>query len=85
MLKIKEIKIPGYEKVIEGIDSSRGLHCYIAIHNCILGPSLGGLRIYPYSTPDEALTDVLRLSKAMTYKSAVAQDGLGVMRQIIRV
>jgi leucine dehydrogenase len=83
MLKIKEIKIPGYEKVIEGEDPARGLHCFIAVHNTTLGPSLGGLRIHRYSTLEEALDDVLRLSKAMTYKSAVAQDGLGGGKSVI--
>lgn len=83
MLKIKEIKISGYEKVVEGIDPARGLHCIIAVHSTALGPSLGGTRIYPYSTPDLALNDVLRLSKAMTYKSAVAEDGLGGGKSVI--
>lgn len=83
MLRIKEIKVPGYEKVIEGTDEARGLHCIIAIHNTTLGPSLGGTRIFPYSSPELALNDVLRLSKAMTYKSAVAEDGLGGGKSVI--
>lgn len=83
MLSIKEIKIPGYEKVVEGKDPARGLHCFVAIHSSRLGPSLGGVRIYPYSTSDEALHDVLRLAKAMTYKSAVAEDGLGGGKSVI--
>lgn len=83
MLSIKELIIPGYEKVIEGIDLERGLHCFIAVHNSQLGPSLGGTRIHPYSTPSEALNDVLRLAKAMTYKSAVAEDGLGGGKSVI--
>jgi len=83
MLSIKEIIIPGYEKVIEGRDPVRGLHCFIAVHNSRLGPSLGGTRIHPYATADEALTDVLRLAKAMTYKSAVAEDGLGGGKSVI--
>lgn len=83
MLRIKEIKIPGYEKVVEGEDPMRGLHCFIAVHNSRLGPSLGGTRIYPYTTPKEALDDVLLLAKAMTYKSAVAEDGLGGGKSVI--
>jgi leucine dehydrogenase len=83
MLKIKEIKIPGYEIVIEGEDPVRGLHCFIAVHNTRLGPSLGGTRIFPYATPKEALDDVLLLAKAMTYKSAVAEDGLGGGKSVI--
>jgi len=83
MLTIKEISISGYEKVIEGVDPSRGLHCFIAIHNTLLGPSLGGTRIHPYANAQDALNDVLRLSKAMTYKSAVAEDGLGGGKSVI--
>src|SRR4051812_23535105 len=83
MLRIKEINVPGYEKVIEGIDNARGLHCFVAIHSTILGPSLGGTRIHMYSSPEDALKDVLRLSKAMTYKSAVAEDGLGGGKSVI--
>jgi leucine dehydrogenase len=83
MLRIKEITIPGYEKVIEGEDPNRGLHCFIAVHSSRLGPSLGGTRIYPYATPKEALDDVLLLAKAMTYKSAVAEDGLGGGKSVI--
>lgn len=83
MLTIKELNIPGYEKVIEGSDPKCGLHCFIAIHNCTLGPSLGGTRIHNYPSRDEALKDVLRLAKAMTYKSAVAQDGLGGGKSVI--
>lgn len=83
MLTIKEIKIPGFEKVIEGKYPEVGLHCLIAIHNTILGPALGGVRIYPYKTKEEALTDVLRLAEAMTYKSALAENGLGGGKSVI--
>jgi len=83
VLSIKEINIPGYEKVIEGRDPARGLYCFIAVHNCTLGPSLGGTRIHSYSSPQEALQDALRLAKAMTYKSAVAEDGLGGGKSVI--
>lgn len=83
MLTIKEIIIPGYEKVIEGQDPACGLHCFIAIHNSKLGPALGGTRIHPYPTTEDALDDVLRLAKAMTYKSAVAEDGLGGGKSVI--
>lgn len=83
MLIIRELKIEGFEKVIEATDPQRGLHCFIAIHDSSLGPSLGGTRIYPYLTTEDALDDVLRLAKAMTYKSAVAQDGLGGGKSVI--
>lgn len=83
MLHIKEIKIPHYEKVIEAQDPGSGLHCFIAIHNTTLGPAMGGTRIYPYASPHNALEDVLRLSKAMTYKSALAENGLGGGKAVI--
>lgn len=83
MLSIKEISIQGYEKVIEAEDKEVGLHCFIAVHNTTLGPAMGGTRIYPYNSKEEALEDALRLSKAMTYKSAVAENGLGGGKSVL--
>jgi leucine dehydrogenase len=83
MLKVKDLNIEGYERVIEAIDPEAGLHSIIAIHNTSMGPSLGGTRIYPYRSVDEALSDALRLSKGMTYKSAVAEIGLGGGKSVI--
>lgn len=83
MLKIKEIDVPGYERVIEAIDPKHKLHCFIAIHNTTLGPALGGIRIYPYHDPKDALKDVLRLAEGMTKKSALAQLGLGGGKSVI--
>ena len=83
MLSIKEISIQGYDKVIEVINKEAGLHGFIAIHSCALGPAMGGIRIYPYKSKEDALTDALRLSKAMTYKSAIAEDGLGGGKSVI--
>lgn len=83
MLSIHEITIPGYEKVIEGIDPDRGLHCFIALHNSTLGPCIGGLRIKNYQTREEALEDVLRLAKGMTYKTAAIKCGFGGGKSVI--
>ncbi len=83
MIEIRDIEIEGYERVVEAKDKSCGLHAFIAIHSTLLGPSLGGTRIHPYATEQEALNDVLRLSKAMTYKSAVVKDGLGGGKSVI--
>ena len=58
-------------------DRQSGLKAIIAIHNTNLGPALGGCRMWPYSCEDDALTDALRLSKGMTYKSALANLKLG--------
>jgi leucine dehydrogenase len=79
----KEIIVPGFEKVIRVTDKPSGLEAIIAIHSTVMGPALGGTRIHPYANFDEALTDVLRLSKGMTYKSAVAQTGLGGGKSVI--
>src|SRR5215475_8610798 len=83
MLSIKEIVVSNYEKVIEAQDPRTGLHCFIAIHNTSLGPAMGGIRIYPYPSTQDALDDALRLAKAMTYKSAIAENGLGGGKSVI--
>ncbi|SCA63518.1 Leucine dehydrogenase [Chlamydiales bacterium SCGC AG-110-P3] len=83
MLEVNEIEINGYEKVIEAIDTVAGLHSIIAVHNTDLGPSVGGTRIYPYNSKEDALEDALRLSRGMTYKSAVAGIGLGGGKSVI--
>jgi leucine dehydrogenase len=80
---IKEILVNGYEKVVEVKNEEAGLHAIIAIHNTALGPALGGTRIYPYSTFEDALADVLRLSKGMTSKSALAETGMGGGKSVI--
>lgn len=83
MLEIKKLPIDGYEKVIEITDAAVGLHAFIAIHNTKLGPALGGTRFYPYPDAEAALIDVLRLAKAMSYKSALIMDGLGGGKSVI--
>jgi leucine dehydrogenase len=55
----------------------------IAIHSTALGPALGGTRLYPYRTEDDALTDVLRLARGMTYKAAAAGLDLGGGKAVI--
>lgn len=70
--KIREIEQPGYEKIISFENSKVNLKGVIAVHSTKLGPSLGGVRMRPYKNENEALTDAIRLSKAMTYKSAAA-------------
>lgn len=83
MLQIKILSIPDYERVIEVKDPEAGLHGYISVHNSSLGPSLGGIRMFPYQSSGEALQDALRLSKAMSYKSALAETGLGGGKSVI--
>lgn len=64
-------------------DEKAGLSAIIAIHNTNLGPALGGCRMWPYVNSSEALTDVLRLSKGMTYKAAMANLELGGGKSVI--
>ena len=82
-MKITEITQPGYEKVVRAEDPARGLKALIAVHDTTLGPALGGLRMWPFRSWDEAQFDVLRLARGMTYKSAVADTGLGGGKAII--
>jgi leucine dehydrogenase len=82
-MQITEIRVDGYEKVVRCKDSVSGLQALIAVHDTTLGPSLGGMRMLPYASEDEALFDVLRLSRGMTYKSAVADTGLGGGKSVV--
>ena len=76
-LQITEIPVEGYERVVRGVDPATGLHAIVAVHDTTLGPALGGLRMWNYASEEDALFDVKRLSKGMSYKSAVAHTGLG--------
>ncbi|MDE2464268.1 MAG: Glu/Leu/Phe/Val dehydrogenase, partial [Alphaproteobacteria bacterium] len=64
-------------------DKASGLKSIIAIHSTALGPACGGTRMYPYANSNEALTDVLRLSRGMSYKSAMAELPLGGGKAVI--
>lgn len=66
-----------HEQIIFCNDPGIGLKAIIALHSTALGPAAGGCRMHPYASEEEALTDVLRLSKGMSYKSAVAGLPLG--------
>ena len=75
-LTITEETVDDYERVV-GFSDDDGFQCYIAIHNTTLGRALGGCRIKPYASKEDALADVLRLSKGMTFKSSLAGLNLG--------
>jgi len=64
-------------------DKKSGMRAIIAIHSTALGPACGGTRMYPYASPDAALTDALRLSKGMSYKNAIADLPLGGGKGVI--
>lgn len=72
-----------HQRVVFCNDEASGLKAIIAIHNTNLGPALGGCRIWKYERDDDAVTDVLRLSKGMTYKAAMAGLGLGGGKSVI--
>ena len=72
-----------YEQVIVCHDPSVGLRAIVAIHSTVLGPALGGTRYYPYRSEDQAMADVLRLARGMTYKSAAAGLDLGGGKAVI--
>jgi leucine dehydrogenase len=73
----------GHEQVVFCYDEPTGLKAIIGIHNTVLGPALGGTRMWNYATEQEALADVLRLSRGMTYKAAISGLNLGGGKAVI--
>ncbi|MDP6810417.1 MAG: Glu/Leu/Phe/Val dehydrogenase dimerization domain-containing protein [Pseudomonadales bacterium] len=73
----------GHEQVVQCHDTQTGLRAIIAIHNTSRGAALGGCRMWPYASVNEAITDALRLSRGMTYKSALANLPLGGGKAVI--
>jgi leucine dehydrogenase len=73
----------GHEQVVFSQNGRHGLKSIIAIHNTTLGPALGGCRIWDYETEGAALSDVLRLSRGMSYKAALAGLPLGGGKSVI--
>lgn len=82
-MEIRELNVPGYEEVYRAHDRRAGLLAFIAVHDTTLGPALGGCRMWHFSREDDALTDVLRLARGMSFKSAVARTGLGGGKAVI--
>jgi leucine dehydrogenase len=72
-----------YEEVVFFHDPPTGLRAIVAIHSTALGPALGGTRFYPFATEEDALRDVLRLARGMTYKAAAAGLDLGGGKAVI--
>jgi glutamate dehydrogenase/leucine dehydrogenase len=73
----------GHEMVVYGVDPETGLRAVIAIHSTRLGPALGGTRLYPYGSEEDAVLDALRLSEGMTAKAALAGLGVGGGKGVI--
>jgi leucine dehydrogenase len=72
-----------HEQIVFCHDKASGLRAIIALHDTRLGPALGGCRMFPYACEDDALRDVLRLSRGMTYKASLAQLPLGGGKSVI--
>jgi len=82
-LVISKMDIMGHEQVVFCQDAATGLRAIIAIHNTTLGPALGGTRMWDYANEEDALNDVLRLSRGMTFKAAISGLALGGGKAVI--
>lgn len=80
---IAQMSIHNHEQILFCNDNATGLRAIIAVHNTVLGPALGGTRMWNYNNEMEALNDVMRLSRGMTYKSSVAGLNLGGGKAVI--
>ena len=78
-----QVEKMGHEQVVFCHDEATGLKAIIGVHNTVLGPSLGGLRMWNYASEAEALNDVLRLSRGMTFKNSIAGLNLGGGKAVI--
>ena len=78
-----QVHTTNHEQIVFCNDNATGLRAIIAIHNTVLGPGLGRTRMWNYATEAEALNDVLRLSRGMTYKAAISGLNLGGAKAVI--
>lgn len=78
-----QVSFDNHEQIVFCHDKDTGLKAIIGIHNTVLGPALGGTRMWKYANEWEALNDVLRLSRGMTYKSAISGLNLGGGKAVI--
>ncbi|NRA64968.1 MAG: Glu/Leu/Phe/Val dehydrogenase [Pseudobacteriovorax sp.] len=83
MAIFEQISGTGHEQIVFCNDKATGLKAIIAVHDTTLGPALGGCRMWDYKSEEEALEDVLRLSRGMTYKAAVSGLALGGGKSVI--
>jgi leucine dehydrogenase len=82
-MKIREARVPDYERVVCGTDEAAAYQGIVVIHSTALGPAVGGTRYWSYKTEDEAMTDGLRLARGMTYKNALAGLPFGGGKSIV--
>ncbi|MBX2844123.1 MAG: leucine dehydrogenase [Flammeovirgaceae bacterium] len=79
----KEVSSLGHEQVVYCYDKATGLKAIVGIHNTVLGPAIGGTRMWAYKNDQEALNDVLRLSRGMTFKNSIAGINAGGGKAVI--
>jgi leucine dehydrogenase len=82
-METREVSVPGYERVVWGVEGASGYHGIVVIHSTALGPAVGGTRYWKYPGEAAALTDALRLARGMTYKNALADLPCGGGKSII--
>ena len=82
-LVVSNMTLMGHEQVVFCQDARTGLKAIIAIHDTTLGPALGGTRMWDYAKEEDALQDVLRLSRGMTFKAAISGLQLGGGKAVI--
>lgn len=85
MNRYRQLHIGDYEEVVRCDNEDVGFSAWIAIHNSNRGPALGGCRVWNYDSSDDALLDVLRLSRGMTYKNSLAQLPLGGGKCVVKI
>ncbi|ADU51264.1 leucine dehydrogenase [Thermaerobacter marianensis DSM 12885] len=78
-----KLEAMGHEQVVFCYDRATGLKAIIAIHDTTLGPALGGCRMWPYASEEEAIVDALRLARGMTYKNAAMGLNFGGGKSVI--
>jgi leucine dehydrogenase len=82
-METREVSVPGYERVVWGVEEASAYHGIVVIHSTALGPAVGGTRYWKYPGEAAALTDALRLARGMTYKNALAELPCGGGKSII--
>ncbi|WP_105168649.1 Leu/Phe/Val dehydrogenase [Pseudoalteromonas sp. T1lg23B] len=83
MAVFNQVEFDNHEQVVFCADEASGLRAIIAVHSTKLGPAVGGCRLWNYAKDEDAVYDVLRLSKGMTYKNAVARLPFGGGKSVI--
>lgn len=82
-MEMRELPVEGWRKVVHFRDDDAGLNAIVSVHDATLGPACGGCRVRPYASFDDALEDVKRLSRGMTYKNALGGIPFGGGKAVI--